>query len=268
MTLFSATTSLEEFTNNRPLKPVYHRNLLTHHRLLTTSKANYAAANVYKWDLFTKHTIENQRRRKKTILNWRLTLGREGTLRGDSIIIIRSRSKIWNWMRNDCDLATSFPSADRFPCEPAGRRCNLERKGIGFRFPWTRRRSPLWNCVSQRSTPVEMRLLPDAPPIAWRRRCWSQLNRVINCYSRWYSRLITDSAGALPESSEMAGAFWRPSFTNWRRIIIQICSTVLLRRLANNRRSVSGFIYVFKFRFLSLDKFGRGKKSKEGIFHD
>lgn len=225
MTLFSATTSLEEFTNNRSLKPVYHRNLLTHHRLLTTSKANYTAANVYKWDLFTKLTIENQRRRKKTILNWRLTLGREGILRGDSIIIIRSRSKIWNWMRNDCDLATSFPSADRFPCEPAGRRCNLERKGIGFRFPWTRRRGGRHyaNCVSQRSTPVEMRLLPDAPPppIAWRRRCWSQLNRVINCYSRWYSRLTTDSAGALPESSEMAGAFWRPSFTNWRRIIIQ-----------------------------------------------
>lgn len=46
-------------------------------------------------------------------------------------------------MRNDCDLATSFPSADRFPCEPAGWSCNLERKGIGFRFPWTRRRSPL-----------------------------------------------------------------------------------------------------------------------------
>lgn len=53
-------------------------------------------------------------------------------------------------MRNDCDLTTSFPSADRFPCEPAGRSCNLERKGIGFRFPWTRRRSPL--CESRVST--------------------------------------------------------------------------------------------------------------------
>lgn len=53
-------------------------------------------------------------------------------------------------MRNDCDLATSFPSAVRFPCEPAGRSCNLERKGIGFRFPWTRRRSPL--CESRVST--------------------------------------------------------------------------------------------------------------------